>query len=139
MLALACDQRVMVTGKARIALNEIGFGASLLAGATEMLRFAGGNSNATQVIYSGALYSAEEALGLGLVDQAVPKSDLMDTAEDPRLSGVEIPARLCRNQEPSPRTQRGRDEPQGKSIHRGIHRNLVFGSHLGEPTKYRIY
>ena len=80
MLALACDQRVMVTGKARIALNEIGFGASLLAGATEMLRFAVGNSNATKILYSGALYSAEEALGLGLVDQVVPEPDLMDTA-----------------------------------------------------------
>ncbi len=133
MLALACDQRVMVTGKARIALNEIGFGASLLAGATEMLRFAVGNSNATQVLYSGALYSAEEALGLGLVDQAVPESDLMDVARGSAIGdGSEISARLCRNQEPSARTQRGRDDAQGKSIHRGIHGDLVFGIHLGE-------
>jgi len=87
MLALACDQRVMVTGKARIALNEIGFGASLLAGATEMLRFAVGNYNATQVLYSGALYSAEDALGLGLVHQVASEVDLMDMA---RQSAVEM-------------------------------------------------
>jgi Delta3-Delta2-enoyl-CoA isomerase len=87
MLALACDQRVMVTGKARIALNEIGFGASLLAGATEMLRFAVGNSNATKILYSGALYSAEDALGLGLVDQVASESDLMDMA---RRSAAEM-------------------------------------------------
>lgn len=87
MLALACDQRVMVTGKARIALNEIGFGASLLAGATEMLRFAVGNYHAIQVLYSGALYSAEEALDLGLVHQVASESDLMDMA---RKSAVEM-------------------------------------------------
>lgn len=87
MLALACDQRVMVTGKARIALNEVGFGASLLAGATEMLRFALGNYHATQVLYSGAHYSAEDALDLGLVHQVTSEADLMDMA---RRSAVEM-------------------------------------------------
>ncbi len=39
MLALACDNRVMASGKAKISLNEIGFGSSLFAGSVEMLRF----------------------------------------------------------------------------------------------------
>lgn len=69
MLALACDRRVMVTGKAKISLNEISFGSSIFAGSTEMLRFCVGGRNATQILYSGAMYSAEEAQGLGLIDK----------------------------------------------------------------------
>lgn len=80
MLALARDHRVMVTGKARIALNEIGFGSSVFAGSTEMLRFWVGSANATRVLYSGVMYSAEDAKSLGLVDQVATESNLMDIA-----------------------------------------------------------
>ena len=37
MLATACDHRIMVSGRARISLNEIGFGSSVFAGSVEML------------------------------------------------------------------------------------------------------
>ena len=80
MLALACDHRVMVSGKARIALNEIGFGSSVFAGSTEMLRFWAGSANATAVLYSGALYAAEEARALGLVHEVASEGGLMDAA-----------------------------------------------------------
>lgn len=71
MIALACDHRVMVSGKARISLNEITFGSTVFAGATEMLRFCAGDRIAQRVLYSGTLYSAAEAVDLGLVDRAV--------------------------------------------------------------------
>lgn len=80
MLALACDSRIMVTGKARIALNEIDFGSSVFAGSTEMLRFLVGSANATKVLYSGSMYSAEEAKRIGLIDEVATEHDLMDTA-----------------------------------------------------------
>ena len=80
MLALACDHRVMVCGKARISLNEIGFGASVFAGSTEMLRFWAGSANATEILFSGALYSAQEAKGLGLVHDVAGADGLMDAA-----------------------------------------------------------
>ncbi len=80
MLALACDHRIMVTGKAKISLNEISFGSSVIAGSTEMLRFCVGNANATQILYSGAMFSAEEAKILGLVHDAVLESELTDLA-----------------------------------------------------------
>jgi 3,2-trans-enoyl-CoA isomerase len=80
MLAVACDYRVMVTGKARISLNELGFGASVFAGITEMLRFAVGSANATKVLYSGAMYSAEEAKNIGLIDEVAAEPNLMDAA-----------------------------------------------------------
>jgi len=80
MLALACDRRIMVSGKARISLNEIAFGSSVFAGSTEMLRFWVGDKNATEVLYSGAMYSAEEAETLGLIDQAVTEENLTPVA-----------------------------------------------------------
>lgn len=80
MLALACDHRVMVSGRARISLNEIGFGSSVFAGSTEMLRFHVGSHNAAKVLYSGALYSAGEAKEMGLVDTVVEDADLINTA-----------------------------------------------------------
>jgi enoyl-CoA hydratase/carnithine racemase len=80
MLALACDYRVMTTGKARIALNEITFGASVLAGSTEMLRFLVGSARATDVLYSGAMYTAEEAHEMGLVQAVSTDDQLADRA-----------------------------------------------------------
>lgn len=80
MLALACDHRVMVGGPAKISLNEIRFGSSVLAGATEMLRFWVGSAHATTVLVSGAMYSAEEAKGLGLIEDVAAEDELMDVA-----------------------------------------------------------
>ena len=80
MLATACDHRIMVSGKARISLNEIGFGSSLFAGNIEMLKFHVGQKNAETIVYSGAMYSAEEALQLRLIDQISSEGDLKDEA-----------------------------------------------------------
>jgi 3,2-trans-enoyl-CoA isomerase len=76
MLASACDYRLMVTGKAKISLNEITFGSSVFAGSVEMLKYCVGDTNAQRMLVSGAMYSAEEAWRLGLVDQVVAEADL---------------------------------------------------------------
>ncbi len=81
MLALACDSRIMVAGKGKISLNEISFGSSVFTGSTEMLRFWIGNANATKVLYSGALYSAEEAMRLGLIQEVINEDNLLVQAE----------------------------------------------------------
>lgn len=80
MLALACDRRLMADGSGKISLNEISFGASVFAGSTEMLRFRVGSATATDILYSGAMYSAREAAALGLVDEVTDKTVLMDRA-----------------------------------------------------------
>lgn len=80
MLSLACDCRVMVAGKAKISLNEISFGSSVFAGSTEMVRFWVGSANATKILISGSMYSAEEARSIGLVDEVVTEHDLMEVA-----------------------------------------------------------
>jgi 3,2-trans-enoyl-CoA isomerase len=87
MLATACDLRLMVTGKARISLNEITFGAPVFAGCLEMLRYWVGSKNAQSIVYSGAMYSAEEALQLGLVDRVSSENAL---AEDARKVAQEL-------------------------------------------------
>lgn len=80
MLATACDYRIMVSGKARISLNEIGFGSSVFAGSVEMLKFCVGQRNAELILCSGSMYSAEEAQQLGLIDQTSSDEDLTNRA-----------------------------------------------------------
>jgi len=80
MIATSCDYRVMVSGKPRISLNEINFGSSVFAGSVEMLKLLVGPRNAENVLYGGAMYTAEEALRMGLVDQVVSEADLESAA-----------------------------------------------------------
>lgn len=80
MLALACDRRFMTAGKGKVALNELAFGSSVFAGSVEMLRFAVGNRNAEEILYTGAMYLPEEALRLGLVDEVCSGEELLGKA-----------------------------------------------------------
>ncbi len=80
MLATTCDYRIMVSGKAKIALNEFGFGSTVLAGSVEMLKYCVGQKNAQSILYSGSLYSAEEANQLGLVDKVSSQDNLTEDA-----------------------------------------------------------
>lgn len=85
MLAIACDYRIMVTGKARIALNEINFGSSLFAGSVDILKLLLGQREAEKAAYTGAMYSAEEAYRIGLIDQIASEADL--EAEAKKIAG----------------------------------------------------
>lgn len=80
MLATACDHRIMVSEKAKISLNEIGFGSSVFAGCVEMLKFCTGQKNAETILFSGAMYSANEAIRLGLVDKVSSRDNLISEA-----------------------------------------------------------
>jgi enoyl-CoA hydratase/carnithine racemase len=80
VLALTCDFRIMVTGKAKIALNELNIGAAIFAGCVGMLQSAVGARNAERVLLTGALYEAEEAWRIGLVDGVASEETLKDEA-----------------------------------------------------------
>src|SRR5215469_1634269 len=82
MLTLACDYRVMASGKAKISLNEITFGSSVFAGSVAMLKFLVGGKNAQAILYDGTMYSAEAASALGLIDQASPSEKLLEDARE---------------------------------------------------------
>jgi Delta3-Delta2-enoyl-CoA isomerase len=81
MIATACDYRIMVTGKAKISLNEITFGSSVFAGSVEMLKKCAGPRNAEAVLLSGGMYSAEQALNLGLIDYVSSEQNLLEDAK----------------------------------------------------------
>jgi len=80
ILTTAADYRVMVSGKAKISLNEITFGSSIFAGSVEMLKFCVGRRNAELILTTGAMFSAEEARSIRLVDLVTTESKLMENA-----------------------------------------------------------
>ncbi len=81
VLALPCDYRIMVRGKAKIGLNEITFGAPMFTNCVEILRSLVGDRQAERILLLGRLYSAEEARTLGLVDEAVDEVDFEERAK----------------------------------------------------------
>jgi len=85
MIAIACDYRIMVPGKAKIALNEINFGSSLFAGSVDILKLLLGQKEAEKAVYNGTMYSAEEAYRVGLIDQISSEADL--EAEAKKIAG----------------------------------------------------
>jgi 3,2-trans-enoyl-CoA isomerase len=85
MIAISCDYRIMVSGKAKIALNEINFGSSLFAGSVEIMKLLLGQRRAEEVAYSGAMYSAEEAYKIGLIDRISTEEALEAEAKNVAL------------------------------------------------------
>ena len=81
ILALTCDCRIMVTGKAKIALNELNIGAAIFAGCVGMLKAAVDMRNAEKVLLTGAMYTAEDAQRIGLVDSVTSEETLMAEAK----------------------------------------------------------
>lgn len=86
MIAAACDLRIMVTGKAKISLNEITFGSSLFAGSLAILKYLVGTGIAQEIAYTGKMYAAAEALELGLIEKVTSEQDLpteaLEAAQD---------------------------------------------------------
>src|SRR5947209_13686581 len=70
----------MVSGKAKISLNEITFGSSVFAGSVEMLKFLVGGKSAQAALYDGTMYSAEAAYHLGMIDQVSSHENLLEDA-----------------------------------------------------------
>ena len=81
MLALGCDSRIMVDGKAKISLNEITFGSAVFASPTEMLRAAVGTPAATEILFHGRMYGARQAKEIRLVDEVCDERELMERSQ----------------------------------------------------------
>jgi enoyl-CoA hydratase len=80
ILVLACDQRIMARGGARIGLTEIQVGVPFPAWALEIARFATPPEHFQTLICTGRTWTADEALARGLVDEVVEPERLMDRA-----------------------------------------------------------
>jgi enoyl-CoA hydratase/carnithine racemase len=78
-LALACDWRV-VAEDARLGQPEIKLGLIPGAGGTQRLARLIGPAKAKDLIFSGRMVDAAEALRIGLADRVVPAADVYPTA-----------------------------------------------------------
>ena len=87
-VTLACDWRVASDDPAtRIGLPETTLGLIPAWGGSTRLPRLIGEENAAEVILKGKLYSAAESLKLGLVDEIVPREQLLDAARRKLGSG----------------------------------------------------
>lgn len=78
-LALACDIRIAATG-ARFGLTEVKIGSLPGSGGTQRLVGAVGRTFAAQMLFTGELVSAEQALAAGLVSELHAPDALMGRA-----------------------------------------------------------
>src|ERR1700730_2217650 len=94
-ITLACDWRVASDGPAtRIGLPETTLGLIPAWGGSTRLPRLIGEENATEVILKGKLYSAAEALKLGLVDEVVPREQLVAVGRRKLAEGKRVPAKI---------------------------------------------
>ena len=79
-LALACDWRV-VADDAKLGQPEIRLGLIPGAGGTQRLARLVGPARAKDLVFSGRMVDAEEALRIGLADRVAPAAEVYATAE----------------------------------------------------------
>lgn len=80
IVMLACDQRILAKGKARIGLSEIQVGVQFPAWALEVARFATPPQHFSTLILTGRTWLPDDALARGLVDELVEPERLLDRA-----------------------------------------------------------
>jgi enoyl-CoA hydratase len=80
-LALAADFRI-AGQKARLGQPEIQLGVIPGAGGTQRLPRLIGPSRAKDLVFTGRMVSADEALAIGLVNQVVPDADVYTAAHE---------------------------------------------------------
>src|SRR5437762_7978726 len=102
-VTLACDWRIASDEPAtRIGLPETTLGLIPAWGGSTRLPRLIGEENASEVILKGKLYSASEALKLGLVDEVVPREQLLDDARKKLGEGKRSPGTISSSQATPP-------------------------------------
>jgi 3,2-trans-enoyl-CoA isomerase len=81
VIALACDYRVMAEGKYIIGLNEVPVGIIVPNSIFNLYAFWIGSANASRSLLEGKLFSPDEALKIGLVDELVNPASILTAAE----------------------------------------------------------
>src|SRR5213080_1782010 len=94
-ITLACDWRIASDDPAtRIGLPETTLGLIPAWGGSTRLPRLIGEENAAEVILKGKLYSASEALKMGLVDEVAAREQLLDTARRKLSAGKRPPPKI---------------------------------------------
>lgn len=81
VIALACDYRIMAEGKYIIGLNEIPVGIIVPNSIFSLYSFWLGQAAASRSLLEGKLFSPEQALEAGLVDELVNPASILTAAE----------------------------------------------------------
>lgn len=80
-LAMCCDIRI-ASDKAKFGQPEVGLGITPGFGGTQRLARLVGLGNAKELIFTGDIIKADEALRIGLVNKVVDSSELMDKVKE---------------------------------------------------------
>jgi enoyl-CoA hydratase/carnithine racemase len=97
-LALACDWRV-VAEDAKLGQPEIKLGLIPGAGGTQRLARLIGPAKAKDLVFSGRMVAADEALRIGLADRVVPAAQVYDAAVElvrPYVNGPALALRAAK-------------------------------------------
>ena len=82
MLVITGDYRIMVTGNAKIALNEMNLAVPVFASTAAILEFIIGRHNTEKFLYDGLMLTAEEVYPLGLINQLSTPETLVADAQN---------------------------------------------------------
>jgi enoyl-CoA hydratase len=80
-LALACDLRIMATGRPRLGLAELNLGVPVPTGSLGMLRARVGPAVVEDLVLRGEGYDARRARELSLVQRVVSPTEVIGTAQ----------------------------------------------------------
>jgi enoyl-CoA hydratase len=97
-LAMACDFRV-ASLKAKFGQPEVNLGVTPGFGGTQRLSRLVGTGMAKQLLFTGDMVDAQEALRIGLVNQVVSAGELLNYVKGIAqriMSGGQIAVRLCK-------------------------------------------
>ncbi|GAB6169108.1 short-chain-enoyl-CoA hydratase [Clostridium carnis] len=98
-IAMACDIRI-ASEKAKFGQPEAGLGITPGFGGTQRLPRLVGQGKAKEMIYTGAIIKADEALRVGLVNKVVPLESLMEEAKKMAgmiIANAPIAVKLCKD------------------------------------------
>ena len=96
---MACDIRI-ASERARFAQPESGLGITPGFGGTQRLPRIVGLGKAKEMIYTGAMVKADEALRIGLVNKVVPLENLMEEARamaNAIIVNAPVAVKLCKD------------------------------------------
>ncbi len=92
IIMLACDQRLLAHGTARVGLTEVRVGVEFPAWPLEIVRFTTPPQHFATLVCTGRTFLPEETLACGLVDELVEPGRLIDRSCEVAEEMAVIPA-----------------------------------------------